>query len=223
MSSQTKGRSKGKPAIGRGRRRREAPPLALDPGTVENAVTPHPMKKPSPKKSVVSDSKKAPSKNLASGGKNIGSLDEAETAMREAFASRGMVVIPAELAGVAGEFVRCGPWLSAALEHSWGLYSLASVFEAILAKDMLLWPGRESAVVTQLVEFPTGKRMTNYLLGGGSGEEIRVMLRDVELYAAANGCDGVMLTGRKGWARSFLAEDGYEARWQVMTKEIHHV
>ena len=89
------------------------PPSSHEAGSVENTVDLHSLTNSSPKNSGHSGSKKAPSKNLAAGAKNTGPLDDAETALREAFAARGMTEIPEEFRPIAAELVRCAGWLSA--------------------------------------------------------------------------------------------------------------
>lgn len=195
----------------------EAPPSSLEAGAVENTVDPHPAKDPSPK-TLGSPKPEGPPKNLAAGGKNIAL---AEAAMREAFAARGMVVIPSQFADVAAELVRCGPLISAALEHAGGFYTLADIFKAILAQEYQLWPATESVVLTEFVLYPQ-KKVLNLFLAAGKLPELLKMLPDLERYAEGHGCAAVTLTGRKGWTRSALVQKGYSFRSVMMGKEISY-
>lgn len=145
--------------------------------------------------------------------------DNRVTELLKEFAVDG--VLPDDVSMVISEFIRCGPWIEAALKHCGGTHKLDDVLEGILRGEFQLWPGVDSVVVTEICEFPR-RKVLNYFLAGGDGQELRKMLVDLELFAKSRGCTAVTLTGRKGWLRSFLPKEGYEAQWQVMTKELGH-
>lgn len=120
---------------------------------------------------------------------------------------------------VVSEFVRCAPWIKAALKHAGGTHNLEDILDGILHREYQFWPAVESVVITELVIYPR-KKVLNLFLAGGNYEELRTMLPDLEQFGKLEGCSTVTLTGRKGWLRSFLPKEGYEGHWAVMTKEL---
>lgn len=120
---------------------------------------------------------------------------------------------------LAQEMDRCRPHIEAALNYSGGTHRYEHVREAILRGELQLWPGEKSAVVTEIEHYPLMKTC-HLFLAGGDMPELRKMLESIEAWAKAQGCKKVTLAGRKGWLRSFLPADGYEAKFLVMSKEI---
>jgi hypothetical protein len=118
------------------------------------------------------------------------------------------------------EAARLQHHLEAALEYCGGTHTLGDVIEQIFAGHMQFWPGERSAIVTQIVEHPRMKVLA-FFLAGGDGAELREMRGRIERWARTeHGCTCATLTGRRGWARSFMVEEGYSADLVHMTKEL---
>ena len=128
-------------------------------------------------------------------------------------------VLDETVSAVVSEFIRCAPWIKAALKHAGGTHNLEDILEGVLKRNYQMWPGVESVVITEIAVFPR-KKVLILFLAGGDYEELRKMLPDLELFGKAEGCSSVSLTGRKGWLRSFLPAEGYEHSAQLMTKEL---
>lgn len=108
------------------------------------------------------------------------------------------------------EWTRCEPWLQAALDTARDDRTLDDIFYAVCVDEMQFWPGEDSAVVTQLLDHPNGRRECNVLLAGGSLATLQKMLVEIERFARANTATVMTVLGRKGWERSFLTRDaGY--------------
>ena len=84
---------------------------------------------------------------------------------------------------------------------------------------MQFWPGAQSAVITEIQVYPRLKAL-HYFLAGGNLEELARMRPIIEHWAESIGCQRVTLAGRRGWIRSFLADEGYQEKWTVMSKEL---
>jgi hypothetical protein len=94
--------------------------------------------------------------------------------------------------------------IQAALDRSPGSYSIEDVSAEIAAGRCQLWPGRTSAVVTEV------SKDFNIWLAGGTWDELKDMHQAGEAWAREQGCDTMTVTNaRKGWAR-VLASLGYE-------------
>ena len=76
----------------------------------------------------------------------------------------------------------------------------------------------ESAVVTEVAQYPQ-KKICRYFLAGGSNMEnwLEPIQQEIEKFATHNNCDSVEVAGRKGWARKLK---GYEQKIYLFSKEI---
>lgn len=117
------------------------------------------------------------------------------------------------------EFSRCQKWLEDALKYNMTGQTLDDVKNGLASGEYLLWPGRNSAVVTEHYETPQGKFL-NFFLAGGELDELAQMLEPIEAWAKANGVKKITLYGRRGWEKTFLRGAGYRTHWVVMTKDI---
>jgi hypothetical protein len=107
---------------------------------------------------------------------------------------------PAVLEVYAAEFDRCAPLIERALEYTEGCYDLGDVRNAVLSGRMQLWPGDRSAMVTELVHYPSRKGLI-VTFAGGEFAELDRMKEKVRAFAVENGCDFWATHGRPGWAR----------------------
>ena len=117
------------------------------------------------------------------------------------------------------EFQRCEKWLEDALEYSHGMFTIQDVFEDVMNGNAQLWPGKNSAIVTQIVNYPR-KKAIHVFLAGGDLEEIKSMEPHVVEYGKSQGCEVITLTGRPGWTRTFLTKIGYKNTQVQILKEI---
>lgn len=117
------------------------------------------------------------------------------------------------------EFQRFIPRIEQALEYAGGTHTALDVLAAIGTDHLQFWPGADSFLVTELEVYPR-KKVCHIFLAGGHLDELQRMLRGIEAWAVTQGCQAVTLTGRAGWAKSFLKHDGYEVKWTAMAKEL---
>ena len=82
------------------------------------------------------------------------------------------------------------------------------------------WPGSNSVVVTEIIEYPQ-KRTLHFFLAAGNVAELEVMYPVIEEWGRVQGCTAATLSGRHGWERSFLAKrEGWKPKLVVMMKEL---
>ena len=105
------------------------------------------------------------------------------------------------------EWLRCKPYIVKAVKHQ-DAYTIDDIEDKIGEGIFLLWPGKNSALITEFVVFPQYTAM-NLLFGGGKYEELILMLPHIEDYARACGVKKLYLGGRKGWTRK-LKSFGFE-------------
>lgn len=116
------------------------------------------------------------------------------------------------------EWERCRPFIVAAIEISLGLQSIEDVERLINEGVYQFWPGRRSALITEIVQFQQAKVLLVRIGGGDLGELIE-MEKSLCQYASAMGCTKIMGEGRKGWQR-VCEKMGYRYGFVTMIKDL---
>lgn len=111
------------------------------------------------------------------------------------------------------------PHIEAALSFSGGTHTYDDVVKGVQSGKFVFWPGPNSAIITEIIEYPQ-KRTLHFFLAGGNTAELEVMLPAIMDWGREQGCQSASLTGRKGWERSFLKREGWSKKLIVMTKEL---
>ena len=76
----------------------------------------------------------------------------------------------------------------------------------------------ESAVVTEVAQYPQ-KKVCRYFLAGGSNMNnwLEPIQETIEKFAKHNNCNSIEVAGRKGWAKKLK---GYEQKIYLFNKEL---
>lgn len=109
------------------------------------------------------------------------------------------------------EFDRCWPWLWQSVLYNAYVkdgkplptHRKEHVWPRITSGKNLLWAGRECAILTEIVTYPTGLKIQHTWLAGGNKDEIKQMMVGIEEYGRALGCHQQRGSGRLGWLRVF--------------------
>lgn len=121
---------------------------------------------------------------------------------------------------LAAQFIRVADFLKPAIEMTDGCYDTAYVWDEIEAGRAQLWWGKNSALVTRIETYATGKRECVGWLAGGELEELIKIEEDVSRWAKSKmGCSRFRIVGRRGWLKA-LKEKGYQESFTVMSREI---
>ena len=110
-------------------------------------------------------------------------------------------------------------YIEDALKYSEGTHKFSDIAAGVLSNRYQLWPNKNSAVVTEIVVYPQLKDL-HYFLAGGNLDELKQMRPVIESWGKSIGCSRVSLAGRPGWAKTFLKDGGYEAKWFILGKEL---
>ena len=97
------------------------------------------------------------------------------------------------------EWERCKPWLEKAMKYQ-DTYTIDDIEDKIRNGIALLWPGKKSAMVTEIIPFPQMLSM-NILVFAGNFKEFEEMFKQIETYAREAGIKRLYGGGRKGWIR----------------------
>lgn len=111
------------------------------------------------------------------------------------------------------------PHIDAALQYSGGTHTFDDVVKGVEADVMQFWPGPNSAIITEIQEYPR-KRILHFFLAGGNLAELERMLPVIEAWGRENGCTAATLAGRLGWQRTFLVNEGWKTKLVVMSKDL---
>ena len=87
-----------------------------------------------------------------------------------------------------------------ALEYGDGTHSLEDVAMALDKDEMQFWPGINTAIVTEIINYPRKKIIHVFLAAGDMDEVIRI-LPYIEKHGKSEGCVQLAMTGRKGWEK----------------------
>ena len=109
--------------------------------------------------------------------------------------------------------------VEAALEYSGGTHNFEDIIEMVEKQQLQLWPAKDSVVLTEIIVYPRLKNL-HYFLAGGDLDELSRMRPLIESWGKSIGCTRVTLAGRKGWAKTFLKDEGYSPQWSVLAKEL---
>jgi len=118
------------------------------------------------------------------------------------------------------DFERYAHHLVRALEHAPDTHTLQDLRDGVATGAFQLWPGRDSAILTQVQVYPRRKVLCIYLAAGHL-DELRNLLSDVLAWARELGCASAYIAGRPGWARTFLTkEEGWQATQVILEREL---
>jgi len=109
--------------------------------------------------------------------------------------------------------------VEAALEYSGGTHNFDDIAEMVEKSRLQVWPAANSVVLTEIIVYPRLKNL-HYFLAGGDLDELSRMRSMIESWGKSIGCTRVTLAGRKGWAKTFLKDEGYRPQWSVLAKEL---
>ena len=93
------------------------------------------------------------------------------------------------------------------------MYNLSDIKEKIHQGMFHIWGGKNSVMITEIVEFPQVK-VLNLLFCGGDYKELEAMMPSFEQFAKHFGCKRIYGGGRKGWLRK-IKHLGFEQEYMV--------
>ena len=97
-------------------------------------------------------------------------------------------------------FLQSEQLLLNALEYGNETHSLEDVAMALDKDQMQLWPGINTAVVTEIITYPQ-KKIINVFLAAGDMDEVIKILPYVKKHGKMEDCTHMTMTGRKGWEK----------------------
>ena len=121
----------------------------------------------------------------------------------------------------AGEWVRCRPWIEAAVATGPEVETIDDIERLVGKGQYQLFAGACSAAVTEIAIFARRKILIVVHGGGDLDELLDVLEPRMCDFARAQGCDAIMGTGRRGWER-VTQKRGYRFAWVNMIKDLMH-
>jgi len=119
---------------------------------------------------------------------------------------------------IAEELVRCQKWIESALDKGGNTHSFIDICEGVISGKMQLWSGQKGCAITEIVVYPN-KKILHVFLAGGKMEQITDMQESAIEWGKAQGCEGMSLSGRKGWVK-VLEKSGWKHTLTTLAKEF---
>lgn len=99
-------------------------------------------------------------------------------------------------------WVHCREFLLPAIVRTQGTHDEDDILRGLILGKYTLWPGKKSAIVTEFVEYDSGKmKSLHWFLVGGDMDELMTMKPHIEAWGKSKGCKRVSCAGRKGWEK----------------------
>ncbi len=102
------------------------------------------------------------------------------------------------------------PMLVESLKYADGKFSLRSVFDALITKNMQLWIGVtkkneiKAFAITEIVNYPAKKVLIIQFAGGHDMDTWLHNIDGLQNFAKFHDCEAVEIYGREGWAKKLL-------------------
>ena len=110
---------------------------------------------------------------------------------------------------------RCKKWIVDALEYAHNSHSFEQVIDIVKRGDAQFWAFPDSAIVTEIIEYPQ-RRTLRFWLAGGNLKRLLDVEPKIRKWSILYQCEAVEIIGRKGWEK-VLKE--YEPTAIVLVKE----
>lgn len=111
---------------------------------------------------------------------------------------------------------RCKKWIVDALEYAHNSHSFEQVIDIVKRGDAQFWAFSDSAIVTEIIEYPQ-RRTLRFWLAGGNLKTLLDVEPKIRKWSILYRCEAVEIIGRKGWEKVLK---GYEPTAIVLVKEI---
>ena len=110
---------------------------------------------------------------------------------------------------------RCRKWIIDALRYAHNSHTYEQVIEIVKRGDAQLWALRDSAIVTEIIDYPQ-RRTLRFWLAGGNMKTLLEVEPKIRKWSILYRCEAVEIIGRKGWEK--VMKD-YEPTAIVLVKE----
>ena len=123
---------------------------------------------------------------------------------------------------ITEDLMRGKAWIESALKKGGNTHNFKDIVDGVMSGDFQLWMGSNGCAVTEIVVYPNKKVLHVFLAGGEQGqgiEQITDMHDDAMAWGKAQGCDGMTVTGRRGW-KKILQPKGWTEQFTTLLKEF---
>ena len=110
---------------------------------------------------------------------------------------------------------RCRKWITDALRYAHNSHTFEQVIDIVKRGDAQLWAFDDSAIVTEIIDYPQ-RRTLRFWLAGGNLKTLLEVEPKIRKWSILYRCEAVEIIGRKGWEK--VMKD-YEPTAIVLVKE----
>ena len=114
------------------------------------------------------------------------------------------------------EFQRCREWIKNALKFAHYSHSPEDVLIMCQKGDAQFWSFKDSAIITEIIDYPK-RRVLRFWLAGGKLKTLLEVEKKIIHWSKFYSCEGVEINGRRGWER--VLKD-YQPSAITLVKEI---
>lgn len=104
------------------------------------------------------------------------------------------------------EWERLSPLIQQALDRNGNTHSLEDIKELVLCGEAQFWPGEKSVGVTELMKAPNYLTLHGWIAAGELDEVLEMTDRAAK-WGKEQGCERMVLSGRRGWERAMRHTD----------------
>jgi len=109
----------------------------------------------------------------------------------------------------------CRKWIVDALKYAHNSHTFEQVIEIVKRGDAQLWAFPDSAIVTEIINYPQ-RRVLRFWLAGGNLKTLLEVEPKIRKWSILYNCKAVEIIGRKGWGKVLK---NYEPTATVFIKE----
>jgi hypothetical protein len=124
-------------------------------------------------------------------------------------------VTPATVHPHAAQWAKWRDRFAEAMDGSF--QSIDGLEQLVFQNKVQLWPGKNCAIITEIVTYVGGEKAIQGLWAAGDVAEVLELIPGAEAYGRLMGCTSVLIEGRAGWARA-LKVMGYQP-WSVTVRK----
>lgn len=114
------------------------------------------------------------------------------------------------------QFERNRDLIQEVIDRGIGTHDIDDVWKEIESGNAQLWPTANSIMITNIETYPRAKVLRGWLAAGDL-KEIVSTEEVIRNWAKKQGCDLVIIGGRRGWLRAF---PGYKETHTLMSRRI---
>jgi len=126
------------------------------------------------------------------------------------------------LEGFDEAWTKSTPFIEKALKENGAEFTVEDVLREVQDEQAIFYPVTNGAAIFTVAQYPQRRLLRIWLYGGKTDTgraNLDVIMQAADYFAEKHECDGVELTGRKGWEK-VLHPYGYKYKSVTLSKDL---